>query len=114
MTSDKQRTCQQNKALHVWLDQVAKTLNTAGLDMRTVLEAKSVDVLWTSASVKEVLWRPVFKAMTTEESSIDASTKDYHSVCEVLTRHLGQNMGVALPPFPNRFEQGYRDYEGQL
>lgn len=101
----KQRTEAQNASLHLWLRQVADTLNDAGLDMKTVLSAKEVDVPWTAVSAKEVLWRPLQETMTLYESTTQASTTDYPAVYEVLCRHFGQHMGVTLPPWPDRFSQ---------
>ena len=102
----KQRTAKQSDCLHLWLRQVSEVLNDAGLDMKTVLMAKSVEVPWTEKSAKEVLWRPIQEAMTLYESTTEASTTDYPAIHDVLCRHFGQKMGVTLPPWPDRFSQG--------
>jgi hypothetical protein len=45
-TTAKPRTMAQNSALHLWLGQVAQTLNDAGLDMKKTLKP-NVDIPWT-------------------------------------------------------------------
>ena len=104
-----QRTPKQSDCLHLWLRLVSEALNDAGLDMKTVLAAKSVDVPWTETSVKEILWKPIQKAMTSEESTTQVSTTDYPSVYNVLCRHFEQHMGMVLPLWPDRFSQGHSD-----
>jgi hypothetical protein len=97
-------TRQQFKSLHLWCDWVAKTLNGAGLDMRRTLEADA-DIPWTKESVKEYLWRPVQIAMTTEESTLNSTRKQYPQICETITRHVAQVHGVTLPEWPDRMKQ---------
>ncbi len=97
MTKDaKKRTHKQNASLHLWCEQLAESLNDAGLSVQQVLE-KAVERPWTKESVKENIWRPVQKAMTEKESTADADTVDYLAVFEVLTRHLGESFGVYVP-----------------
>ena len=92
------RTTQQNAALHVGFALLAECLNDAGYEMKAVLAAKAVDVPWTEASVKEVLYRPIMVAMLNKHSTTELDTKEV--VWAVLNRHLGESFGVALP-FPS-------------
>jgi len=48
----KQRTLTQNRALHLFCEWLAETLNDAGYDMRRTLRA-DVDLPWSQASVKD-------------------------------------------------------------
>ncbi len=98
-----QRTAQQRKALEVWCKQLAKTLDDADLDVQHVMEQKDVAIPWSQELVKELLFRPIFTAMTGEKSTADAETTDYDRVYHVLTRHLGEKLGVTVPIWPNRF-----------
>jgi len=103
----KQRTPTQNNALHMWLSQVATTLNDAGFDMRAVMK-EDAEIPWTQESAKYNLWRPIQKAMTETESTTELTTTDCSAICDAITRHLGQKLGVTLPPWPSYFneEQG--------
>ena len=53
---EKPRTQQQNRALHKYFDLLAEELNGAGFNVQLVLKEK-VEIDWTPALVKEVLWR---------------------------------------------------------
>ena len=79
---------------------LADSLNDAGYEMKAVLAAKSVDVPWTEASIKEVLYRPVMVAMLNKHSTTELDTKEISAVWDVLLRHLGENFGVDVP-FPS-------------
>ncbi len=100
----KQRTPTQNNCLHAWLAQAAIILNDAGLDMRAVLK-HDAEIPWTPESAKEHLWRPVQKAMKETESTTELSTTDCSAICDAITRHLGQKLGVTLPPWPSYFNE---------
>lgn len=106
----KQRTNQQNRALHLWLTQVSKTLNDAGLDMKATLK-EDVEIPWTMEMAKEYLWRPIMKITTGEGSTTDMNTIDPTVITETITRHMGQKHGVVLPPWPDRFGQYYDNVE---
>lgn len=95
------RTERQNKAIHLWLENIATTLNDAGLDQRVVLQAYRMDVPWTKESVKEVMWRRVQEAMFNKQSSTKLTTKEVTMVAETIIRFLGRNFGVDVP-FPTQ------------
>lgn len=97
------RTDQQNKALHKGCELLAEALNDAGYEMKAVLAAKTADVPWTGASVKEVLYRPIMRAMTTKVSTTEMNRVEVSQVWDVLNRHLGENFGVTVG-FPSEDE----------
>lgn len=103
--NEQQRTLKQNASLHKWLRMVSDTLNDAGLDMKAVLKPE-IDIPWTPESVKNHLWRPVQEVMTDKESTADANTRDYDAVRQTIVRHLGDKLGVVLPPWPDKFTEG--------
>lgn len=100
----KQRTLTQNRALHLFCQWLADALNDAGLDMRKTLR-DDVDVPWTQASVKEYLWRPVQTAMTDKKSTTEITTVEPTEIHAVLSRHLGQRLGIQCPEWPKRNEE---------
>jgi hypothetical protein len=67
---EKQRTIQQNRALHKYFEQVAEKLNSMGLDMRVVLKP-SVDIPWSKDTVKEFLWKPIQRLQLSKSRTRD-------------------------------------------
>jgi len=94
MTEPKQRTKQQNKALHKYFTILAEELNAAGLDMRKVLKPE-VEIPWTTQSVKNCLWRPLMQIMVDQISTTDMETKDITLIYETLNRHLSTKFGIS-------------------
>lgn len=97
----KQRTGQQNKALHKYLAMLSKDLNRAGLDMRKTLKPE-VEIPWTMENAKNYLWRPLMKAVTGKDSTRDMETTEVNEVYSVLSRHMADKHGITTP-FPSRF-----------
>ena len=98
------RTDKQNASLHVFLRELVKVLNDAGLDMKAVLKP-DVEIPWTEESAKNFLWRPIQEVMTDHESTTECSTTDYNAIHMVLSRHLGEKLGIQCPPWPSHFSQ---------
>lgn len=96
---DRQRTTKQNKALHLFFEQLADELNDAGLDMRRTLKP-GVDIPWSQRSVKEYLWRPIQEAQLGKKSTTELSTQEIDRVLQTITRHLGQRFGIRVE-FPS-------------
>ena len=97
----KQRTLTQNKALHLFCQWLADTLNEAGYDMRKTLR-EDVEVPWSQSSVKEHLWRPIQIAMTDKQSTTEITTVEPTDIHAVLSRHLGERLGIVCPAWPKR------------
>lgn len=90
----KQRTSVQSNALHKYCGDLAKALNDSGQDMRMVKD--DVELPWTKETVKELLWKPIQKAVTGEESTRKVKVGDYSKVYDVLNRHLATTKGVQV------------------
>lgn len=95
MTDEKQRTHQQNRALHLYFTMLADELNNAGLDQRKVLKP-SIAIPWTKESVKKQLWRPIQKAMYSQASTTELDTAQPSKVYECLNRHLAEHFGLSV------------------
>lgn len=91
----KQRTLTQNACLHLYCQQVADALNSAGFDMRTTIK-NDVEIPWTDALVKDLMWRPVQKAITGQESTVKPKTSEYSEIYDVLNRHLINKLGISV------------------
>jgi hypothetical protein len=101
-----QRTTQQRKSLELWCKQSARVLRDAGIDLQALMAVKEVSVPISHELFKDVIFRPIFTALTGEKSTADANTKDYDVVYHTLVRHFGDKLGVVLPAWPSRFNEG--------
>lgn len=107
-TLSTQRTGQQNRAMHLFFEMLAKNLNDAGLDMRKVLKPE-ISIPWTKQSVKDQLWREIQQAMYSKRSTTDLlKQEEIDRIHEVLMRHLGEKFHVEYIPFPS-YTKEYRD-----
>jgi len=96
---DKQRTLQQNKALHKYFEMLAQELTDAGLDMRRTLKPE-VDIPWSGETIKEYIWRPIMTAQLGKESTTELTTSEIDRVFNTITRHLAEKFGVSVE-FPS-------------
>ena len=94
-----QRTITQNRALHLFFNQLAELLNEHGLDMKAVLK-KDVDIPWTMENVKNHIWRPLQKAYLNKESTIQLEKGDIDKIYNILCKMLGEKFGLHLD-FPS-------------
>lgn len=87
------RTNLQNNALHLWCEQVATTLNDAGITQKTALQGLELDN--TSESIKS-LFRSVCTAKYGVKSTSQLTAKQMSDAWEELNRHFGF-MGIHCP-----------------
>jgi len=92
----KQRSGQQNRALHQWCGWVADALNERGLDFRQSLR-QDVDVPWNRDLVKDYMWRVVQVAVTGKESTTQPHKDEYPQIYDVLNRHLIERFNIHVP-----------------
>ena len=94
------RTEQQNKAIHVFCRDLANALNEAGFDV-TDGAVLHLPVSWTESNVKELIWKPVQRALYPKKrSTTQLEKKDVNEVFENITRAIGERTGVTVP-FPS-------------
>ena len=98
------RTEQQNKALHLYFTQIAEALNHEGFDVRIILQViaeKGVDMMWSPALVKELLWRRIQKKYLDKHSTIELdSLQEIDRIYDMLNKFLSENFFVSVP-FPS-------------
>ena len=103
-THARQRTSQQNRALHLFCQILAQNLNNAGLDVRTLLKP-GINIPWTMESVKLLIWHPIQKAMYgTNSTAFLRKQEQIDSIHSVIMRELGDKHGVEYLPFPSDYE----------
>lgn len=92
---DKQRTNQQNKAIHLWFKMLADELNNAGLYITSVIR---LDAPWNEERVKELLWRTTQKSLFGKKSTTELTVKEINQVFEVINKGIGEKgLHVPLP-----------------
>ena len=88
------RTTQQNKALHLYLSQVADEMNAAGYDAKQVI---SLPIRLTPELVKDCIFKVIMRAMYPDkESSTELSTTEIQNVYETMNAATGEKFGVSL------------------
>lgn len=92
----KQRTLSQNKALHVYCQELATELNNAGVSIDVFM--KDIQADHTLESVKS-LWRAFAKAKYGKESTTELTRREINDVYEEVNRHVAQ-FGIYLA-FPS-------------
>jgi len=96
---EKQRTIQQNRALHLFFTKISEALNDAGYDMRKTLKP-GIEIPWTPEMVKEYLWRPVQELQLKKESTRDLTVSDIDKILNTLNRFMGEKLGIEVE-FPS-------------
>lgn len=99
------RTIQQNSALHLYFRWIAEALNSAGYDLKKVIDCfkDGVEISWTEIMVKEILWREIQKVMYNKQSTIELSKQEeIDKIHDVLNRFLGERLGIDYIPFPSQ------------
>ena len=91
----------QSRALHLFCDELADALNTAGYSVMTVLK-HDAEIPFTGTIAKEMLWKPIQQAMYDKASTQDLGKVEVSDVYDVLARHLAQTQGIVVPPFPSK------------
>lgn len=100
----KQRTEQQNRALHLWFELLAETLNDGGYSVQLVLKEK-MDLNWDKEKIKELLWRPAQQAILGKTSTTELKKQeDIDKVFDHLNRHISEKFGVSVQ-FPVDMER---------
>lgn len=97
----KQRTIAQNRAMYLFMELLAKSLNEAGKDMRVVLKP-TYSIPWTKENIHDHLWIPVQKAMyTTNSTTFLKKQEQIDEIHKVIMREMGEKHGIEYIPFPN-------------
>ena len=99
--NEEKRTDAQNKALHLWCEQIAEEYNNAGLDIEAVISNFTMDLFWTKESVKDLIIRTAITRMFGKRSTTQLSKQDeIDKVVDVVTR-FNSKMGIGYIPFPS-------------
>ena len=102
---DNSRTNQQNRALHLYFDHVAKALVEVGFDYCYVnpIDGEIIRIPFTKELVKEYIWKPLQDKMFQIESTTQLTTPMINDMLSVLSLWLGEKNKEVN--FPNRLDQ---------
>ena len=92
------RTERQNNAMHLWFRQMAEKLNDAGYSNKHPFNLQ-VEIPFTEGLVKEMLYKPIIKAMYQKTSTTKLTGRELSEAAEVLVRWLSEKKGIYVP-FP--------------
>jgi len=95
----KQRTTQQNRALYKFYELVSEDLNNAGYSVLKTLR-HDVEIDWNATLFKELMWKPIQKAITKKNSTADLTSGELQIIYDTLNRHLGEKLKIHTP-FPS-------------
>lgn len=94
-------TPKQFKALHVYAELRAESLNDAGLTVQKVL-AKAMDIEWTKYRFKELMWKKSLKQLYGKDSTrAHSKQEEIDNVHKHIERFLGQEWHLEYMPFPS-------------
>lgn len=102
--NDKQRSKQQNKAIHLFCSKLADELNGKGYYIPFVLKP-TYELRWDTQSVKENLWKPIQNALLKKEHTADLNKNE-------VTKIHNQLM-LALTESPKLNELDYIDFPSE-
>lgn len=92
------RTERQNSAMHLWFRQISEELNDCGCWVRHPF-SDTLEIPFTDVLVKEMLYKPIIKAMYDKNSTGKLTVRELSESAEVLVRWLSENKQVYVP-FP--------------
>ena len=90
------RTPQQNKAMHVYFEEVANELNESGLSVQAFLKDFEIDY---SKEMIKGIWRRIALTKFGKDSTADLTTRELQDVFEEFNRQLSKH-GFHIP-FPS-------------
>ena len=96
-----QRSPQQNRALHKWLQQIADELNASGQSLGDGILIR-MPVAFTGDNLKQNVLKPYMGALYPDhESTTQLSTTELIELCENLGLVIAERSGIEIPPFPS-------------
>ncbi len=95
------RTTQQNSALHKFFVLISEQLNELGMEYRYFgLKGQEISLKYTPELVKMFFWKPIQVALFNYESTTKLNTKEMNEIIDIIIKFFGDK-GVLIE-FPNR------------
>ena len=108
---EKKRTGPQNNSLHLWLTQLAKELNDAGFDLKSITR-EGYKIPCTMNNLKEEIWRPTQISLFGKKSTTKVSTTQIQEIYLVIDKAISERTGVHVE-WPS-IESLMNDYETNM
>lgn len=107
------RTNQQSKAIHKYLTMVADELINQGQTMQNVVKKiRRAEITPTTVSIKEIVWKPLQKALLGKDSTTELTTAEVTKVYKVMSMWLAKEFNISLPfPSEEETENYLKSYE---
>lgn len=107
---DQTRSWRQNRALHLFFEQVSKELNDLGIPfVYHGLKGMEMETSWTKDLFKNFVWKPIQKVMFGTESTTKLTTKQIDKIFEVINKFFAERR-IEIT-FPNQFDYYLKFYE---
>ena len=103
---EESRTSRQNGAMHLWFRNIANALNDSGAWAKHPFNDE-FEIPFTEVLVKEMLYKPVIKAMYGKDSTSSLQVKELSEAAEVLVRWLSEHKRIYVP-FPQSIKDEMR------
>ena len=106
------RTDNQNRAIHLYLELLARQLNENGHTLQDVVERiRKAEIIATKENLKEVVWKPMQKALYGLESTKDLDRVQPDRIHEMIEAWKTREFRLDYIPFPSDEElRNERDY----
>ncbi|MGJ7024984.1 hypothetical protein [Petrimonas sulfuriphila] len=94
------RTLSQNRAIHLYCEMIADTLNEQGRMFHfNGIKGAGIEIRYTQILVKETLWRPIQMALFDKDSTTKLTTEEVGKIAEHIEMFFAKQ-GIDLP-FPS-------------
>lgn len=97
-----QRTTSQNRAIHLYIELISRELQNNGHSLNVLLK-DTYEIPATSGALKEIIVKPLCKAMFGIDSTTKLTTKQVDELYEVINKQLAEKCEVHIP-FPTGLE----------
>jgi len=100
------RTSQQNKSLHLYLTMMANAFNDSGIDNKMLMDTfkQEFSLPVTATFLKEV-FRKIMGGMYDKKSTTELSTTEMVKVYDVFNMGMGEKCGISRP-WPHKKKEG--------
>ena len=95
------RTTKQNSALHMLFTIISSQLNEMGMEFKYFgLKGQLIHLRHTPHLVKEMVWKPIQRALFDVESTTKINTEQINEIVDVLAKYFGEK-GIVIE-FPSK------------
>lgn len=96
----KKRSSQENKALHVFFQNISFELNRLGREFTfRGIKGMEIETTYTPEIVKEFIWKPLQNALLSKSSTTELTHQDISMIFEILGKWFAEN-GIEIS-FPS-------------